>query len=49
MLFLDTCENLSNGVLSLPMHPYLNEEIINNITSAVIEALEAFKNGYNDI
>ena len=24
---LDTCENLSNGVLSLPMHPYLNEPL----------------------
>lgn len=42
---LDVCESLSSKVLSLPMHPYLNEKLIDEITNAVIEALEAFKNG----
>ena len=41
---LNVCEGLSNCVLSLPMHPYLDEETIKNISNIVIEALEAYKN-----
>lgn len=41
---LSVCENLSNGVLSLPMHPYLDEYTVNNISNIIIEALEAYKN-----
>ena len=41
---LKVSEHLSECVLSLPMHPYLDGEIINDISSKVIEALEAFKN-----
>ena len=41
---LNVCEDLSNCVLSLPMHPYLDEETVKNISNAVIEALEAYKN-----
>ena len=41
---LEVSERLSKCVLSLPMHPYLNGEQINDICSKVIEGLEAFKN-----
>lgn len=41
---LETCENLSKCVLSLPMHPYLDEEIVNNVSNTIIEALEVYKN-----
>lgn len=41
---LNVCEELSNRVLSLPMHPYLDDETIKNISNTVIEALEAYKN-----
>ncbi len=41
---LEICENLSKCVLSLPMHPYLDEDTVNIVSNAIIEALEAFKN-----
>lgn len=41
---LKECENLSNCVLSLPMHPYLDIETIENISNVIIEALEVYKN-----
>ena len=41
---LKVSEHLSECVLSLPMHPYLDGEIINDISSKIIEALEAYKN-----
>lgn len=41
---LETCENLSKCVLSLPMHPYLDKDTVNTVSDAIIEALEAFKN-----
>lgn len=41
---LNTCESLSNCVLSLPMHPYLDKDIVNAISNVVIEALEVYKN-----
>ena len=41
---LSICESLSNCVLSLPMHPYLDEDTVNNISNTIIEALEAYKN-----
>ena len=41
---LNVCENLSNCVLSLPMHPYLDEDTVNNISNIIIEALEAYRN-----
>ena len=42
-MFPNTIE-ATNRVLSLPMHPYLDGEIINDICSKIIESLEAFKN-----
>ena len=41
---LKVSERLSECVLSLPMHPYLDGELINDISSKVVEALEAYKN-----
>ncbi len=41
---LKVCEMLSECVLSLPMHPYLDGEKVNDICEKVIESLEAFKN-----
>ena len=41
---LKVSENLSKCVLSLPMHPYLDGEIVNDICNYVIEGLEAYKN-----
>ena len=41
---LSVSEELSKSVLSLPMHPYLNGEIINDICNYIIEGLEDFKN-----
>ena len=41
---LEVSERLSKCVLSLPMHPYLNGEQINDICSKVIEGIEAFEN-----
>ena len=41
---LSECENLSKCVLSLPMHPYLNGEIINDICNFIIEGLDKYKN-----
>ena len=43
---LKVCEEISQKVLSLPMHPYLNEEIVNEICINIIEILGEFrKNG----
>ena len=42
---LKTTEMLSKCVLSLPMHPYLDEEQIDMISRVVLESLEAYKNG----
>ena len=43
---LKVCEDLSKKVLSLPMHPYLTEEIINEISNKIIESLGEYrKNG----
>lgn len=41
---LTVCENLSKCVLSLPMHPYLDGEIVADVSNAVIEAVEKYKN-----
>ena len=41
---LDVSERLSKCVLSLPMHPYLNGEQINDICNHVIKGLEEYKN-----
>ena len=41
---LTTSEHLSECVLSLPMHPYLNGEVVNDISNKIIESLEAYKN-----
>ena len=41
---LSVSEELSKSVLSLPMHPSLNGEIINDICNYIIEGLEDFKN-----
>lgn len=41
---LNVCENLSKCVLSLPMHPYLDEETVTKVSNTIIEALEAYKN-----
>lgn len=37
-------ERLSECVLSVPMHPYLDGELVNDICNRIIESLEAFKN-----
>lgn len=41
---LTVSESLAKTVLSLPMHPYMNGEQINDISNAVIESIEAYKN-----
>lgn len=42
---LKVSENLSQKVLSLPMHPYLTEETVKNICDKVIQKIGEFKNG----
>lgn len=42
---LKVSEELSDTVLSLPMHPYMNGEQINDICNAILESIEEFKNG----
>lgn len=43
----DLCvsESLSDTVLSLPMHPYMSGDQINDICNAVLESIEDYKNG----
>ena len=43
----DLCvsEILSDTVLSLPMHPYMSGDQINDICNAVLESIEDYKNG----
>ncbi len=40
---LSVSEYLSKRVLSLPMHPYLDEEAVTNICNHIIKALEEFR------
>ena len=40
---LEVSENLSKCVLSLPMHPYLDGEVVNDICNHVIACLEEYK------
>lgn len=42
---LKVSERLSECVLSLPMHPYMDGEVINDICNTILESLEAYKNG----
>jgi len=42
---LKVAEKLSKTVLSLPMHPYMNEEQINNICEIIKKALGEIRNG----
>lgn len=42
---LKVSEELSKKVLSIPMHPYLDENTVNEICNSIISGLEAFKNG----
>ena len=42
---LKVSEELSKTVLSIPMHPYLDEEKVNEVSNAIISGLEAYKNG----
>lgn len=42
---LKECERISKLCLSLPMHPYLNKEIVNNISVCIKNALEEYRNG----
>lgn len=42
---LEVCEKLSDTVLSIPMHPYLNESIIEEVCNKLILALEEYRNG----
>jgi len=42
---LKVSEHLSKCVLSLPMHPYMNEEQVNEITEKIIEVLGEVRNG----
>ena len=42
---LKVCEKMSECVLSLPMHPYMNGDMINDICNTILEGLEAYKNG----
>lgn len=37
---LKVAEHLSKCVLSLPMHPYLSEEIINQVVNAIKDVLK---------
>ena len=41
---LKASENICECILCLPMHPYLDVEIINNICNKIIDGLEAYKN-----
>ena len=41
---LEVSKKLCDTVLSIPMHPYLNGELINDIANHIIDGLEAFKN-----
>ena len=40
---LKTSENLCKCVLSLPMHPYMNEEQVDMISKVVIKAVEEYR------
>jgi len=42
---LKNCEKMSECVLSLPMHPYMNGDMVNDICNTIIESLERYKNG----
>lgn len=42
---LKNAEKLSNQVLSIPMHPYLTEETVEEIGNAIIQAVGDFRNG----
>ena len=42
---LKVSEELSKTVLSIPMHPYLNENTVAEICNSIISGLEAYKNG----
>ena len=42
---LKTCEKMSECVLSLPMHPYMNGDMVNDICNTITESLERYKNG----
>ena len=40
---LKVSERLSKCVLSLPMHPYMDENLVDIITKAVIEEVETYR------
>lgn len=42
---LTVCENLSKTVLSIPMHPYLDEQTVNEICNNIITNIGDGKNG----
>lgn len=42
---LKMCEDISERVLSLPMHPYLTSDILDQITTEVIMCLKGIRNG----
>lgn len=42
---LKVSEHLSETVLSLPMHPYLTEELVETVCNKVIEMIGEFRNG----
>lgn len=42
---LKECEHISKCVLSLPMHPYLTKEMVEEVSKNVKKALEEFRNG----
>lgn len=42
---LKVSENLSKTVLSIPMHPYLTEEIIKEICNTIIKYIGEYRNG----
>lgn len=42
---LEECERIAKICLSLPMHPYLNTETVNFISTSIKEALEEYRNG----
>lgn len=42
---LDVCERLSKTVLSLPMHPYLDETTVERVCDIVIKVIGEYRNG----
>ena len=40
---LKVAERLSGCVLSIPMHPYMSEELVDKISKAIVQAINEYR------